>query len=122
MTNQKKKKNLNSRQILGREGERRAAAFLLARRYKILRQNWRIAGGEIDILAQDQDGTLIVVEVKTRTESGFANPQDNVDFKKVQTLTRLARAVSTKNPERNVQIDVIEVTGDKINHIQNITV
>jgi len=113
-------KRKTSNQTIGQEGERRAAAFLVAKSYQILVQNKRLAGGEIDILAQDVDGTLVVVEVKTRSRSDFANPQDNINFKKIQTLTRLAQAIASRYPERNVRIDVIEV-GEDINHIQNIT-
>ena len=114
-------KKKTNKQIVGQKGERRAAAFLVARRYQILEQNLRIAGGEIDILAEDEDGTLVVVEVKTRSSSEFLNPQVNVDFKKIRTLKRLALAIASRNPAKNVRVDVIEVA-DEINHIQNILV
>ena len=44
---------LNSRQALGVWGEKCAAAYLQNNDYEILERNWRIRGGEIDIIAYD---------------------------------------------------------------------
>lgn len=110
------------RKALGDKGERLAAAFLIAHGYDIVATNMHIAGGEIDILAQSTNDTLIVAEVKTRMQSTFVRPQANITPAKVRTLRRLAHAVADQNPHTNVQIDILEVdcASGTITHIPNI--
>src|SRR5947207_15912698 len=50
---------------LGLSAESRAAAFLIAKGYRIVARRWRSAVGEIDIVARRRR-TLIFVEVKAR--------------------------------------------------------
>src|ERR1043166_4784566 len=50
---------------LGLSAESRAAAFLIAKGYRIVARRWRNPVGEIDIVARRR-GTLIFVEVKAR--------------------------------------------------------
>jgi putative endonuclease len=51
--------------LLGLSAEMRAAAFLLAKGYRIAARRWRSAAGEIDIVAR-RGNLLIFVEVKAR--------------------------------------------------------
>jgi putative endonuclease len=55
----------NRRQLLGRRGERVAAAYLSRRGYTVLAHNARTRRGEIDLIALDRDA-LVFVEIKTR--------------------------------------------------------
>ena len=50
---------------LGLSAESRAAAYLIAKGYRILARRWRSPAGEIDIVARRR-GTLVFVEVKAR--------------------------------------------------------
>ena len=50
---------------LGLSAESRAAAFLVAKGYRIVARRWRSPAGEIDIVARRR-GTLVFVEVKAR--------------------------------------------------------
>jgi putative endonuclease len=57
-----------SRQIafkFGISAESRAAAYLIAKGYRIVARRWRCPAGEIDIVAKRR-GVLIFVEVKAR--------------------------------------------------------
>jgi Holliday junction resolvase-like predicted endonuclease len=49
---------------IGQIGEELACAYLLKNKYKIIDRNARYSWGEIDIVAQKKDGTLVFVEVK----------------------------------------------------------
>jgi putative endonuclease len=49
----------------GISAESRAAAFLIAKGYRILARRWRSRAGEIDIVARRR-GLLVFVEVKAR--------------------------------------------------------
>ena len=51
---------------LGETGEQYVANYLTINGNQILSRNWRIREGELDIVAIDQDGLIIFVEVKTR--------------------------------------------------------
>ena len=77
------------RRRLGRRGEEIAADHLASLGYEILERNVRTAAGEIDAVALDK-GTIVFVEVKTRSGSGFGTPQEAVDRSKQRRLTRLA--------------------------------
>ena len=73
----------------GQDGEQIAAAFLQRQGYRIEERNYRIRQGEIDIIAWD-GSTLVFVEVKTKTQSRFGSPEEMVDRRKQQTMTRVA--------------------------------
>ncbi len=75
---------------IGRRGEERAAAYLLAAGYDILERRYRGAGGEIDLVVQ-RDGEYIFVEVKTREKATGYTPEERVDAQKRRHLVRAAR-------------------------------
>ena len=61
----------NARQQLGIEGESIACAELEKLGYLIVERNYRSRFGEIDIVADDE-GTVVFVEVKTKTMTVLA--------------------------------------------------
>ncbi len=58
-------------------GENAAAEFLKKKGYVILERNFRKGYGEIDIIAVKK-GTLVFVEVKTRSSDKFGTPLDAI--------------------------------------------
>lgn len=62
MTGHRKK----TAQQWGVDAEAQAADFLRGQGYRVLAERLRTPGGEIDILAQDSQDTLVIVEVKAR--------------------------------------------------------
>lgn len=77
------------RQPLGDRGEAIAARHLRKLGFKVLIRNYRVRGGEIDIIAR-QGNLLIFVEVKTRQSDDFAPPYRQVTFRKQKRLKRAA--------------------------------
>ena len=73
----------------GRYGEDLAAKFLTRHGYRIIQLNYRASCGEVDIVAQDKD-TLVFVEVKTRTGTGFGSPAEAVTHRKRQQISKTA--------------------------------
>lgn len=73
----------------GRRGEDLAAQYLARLGYRIIEQNYRAPCGEVDIIAKDQ-GTLVFVEVKTRTGVGFGTPAEAVTHRKRQQISKAA--------------------------------
>lgn len=78
-----------SRQETGRAGEDAAAAYLASQGYRILERNLRFRAGEIDLVAEES-GTLVFVEVKTRTGTSFGSAAEAVTVGKQKRLIRLA--------------------------------
>jgi len=74
---------------LGKMGEDLAAAQLKAMKYKILERNYRCPQGEMDIIARDK-GSLVFVEVKTRSTKDFGGPAAAVNERKQRQLSRVA--------------------------------
>lgn len=75
---------------IGRKGEKLARAFLKKQGYKILAKNYTCPAGEIDLIALD-GRTIAFVEVKSRQETGHADPEDTVTRAKRRKLTQVAR-------------------------------
>ena len=78
--------------ILGKAGEDAAAKYLEQNGYTIRDRNWRKNHLELDIVA-DKDKELIIVEVKTRSNTDYIEPQDAVNWQKNNTYCRSGRCL-----------------------------
>lgn len=97
-----------NRQRLGKFGETLATDFLENQGYTILGVNLRLHTGEIDLLAGDGE-TIVIVEVKLKTNPKYGHPAEMVHFYKQKKLLLLARELMLKYPGRQVRIDVVAV-------------
>jgi putative endonuclease len=114
-----------AKNTLGNWGEQRAAAYLEAQGFKILKRNFRLGQvGEIDIVADDH-GTLVFVEVKTQSTETMGEAMSWVTPKKQRQIGRVAQAYLTFNKieNRDCRFDVIAVARRgsevEIKHIPN---
>lgn len=80
---------LNRQQQFGQRSERLAAEYLRRKGYRILETNYRSAVGEIDIIARDQ-GSIVFVEVKSRSSRRFGNPKGAVTPTKQRKISMAA--------------------------------
>ena len=80
----------NARQQLGNEGESLACAELERLGYSIIERNYRIRSGEIDIVAAD-GGTVVFVEVKTKTSGDFGDPVEEVTPQKQRQIVSMGQ-------------------------------
>ena len=107
-------------------GESLAREYLENNGYRILDTNYRCPGGEIDIVAR-QDDFLVFVEVRTRTNLNFGSPEESVTPAKKGRLiaTALHYRQSHYNMPASWRIDFIGVMLDpkgsppRIDHIPN---
>ena len=128
---------------IGGIGEDLAEAHLRNKGWRVLARNYRVRGGELDIVGF-RSGVLAFFEVKTRTTSTFGTPAEAVDVEKIAHMRRaineFRRAhlrngkipvfyparVTLRRRVRELRIDVIEVylsrdgKAEKINHIEGI--
>ena len=75
---------------LGQWGEDLAAEHLIGLGMQVLARNWRCELGELDLVARDVDGTVVFVEVKTRSGTGYGSPAEAVGAVKARRLRTLA--------------------------------
>jgi putative endonuclease len=114
------------RKDTGAFGEALAQEYLARKGYRILETNFRCRAGEIDIVASQRE-TLVLVEVRCKTNSNFGLPEESI----TQTKSTHLKAVAAYYLQRHEQyadswrIDVIaiELGADhilkRINHIKN---
>ena len=109
----------------GKYGEDLACKFLAGLDYEIIDRNYLIRGGEIDIIAQDKE-TTVIVEVKLRGGEDYGSAIESITTSKLRSLVRTCKFYALeKNINGLLRIDLIAidfVNGvPKIEHIQNIT-
>lgn len=110
---------------LGFKGESIAEELLKAKGYSIIKRNFRFGKGEIDIIAKDGN-CLVFVEVKTRKNLNFGEPEYAITQSKIKQLKKMAEAYFYVNGivNQDCRFDVITIIGEKkedlkINHIIN---
>jgi putative endonuclease len=105
----------------GKEGEEMAVLFLVKKGYRIVSRNFRYKKSEIDIIAV-KDKTIAFVEVKTRTNAFFQEPELSVTRSKQKQITLGANYYIQENDiDLDIRFDIIAITlfGNKINHIED---
>ena len=107
---------------LGKAGEEAAVAYLECNGYTIRHRNWRKNRLELDIVAA-KNGELIIVEVKTRSDTDFALPQDAVTPQKIRrTVIAADTYIKLFQIDEPVRFDIITVIGKignfRIEHIK----
>ena len=90
-------------------GEALVAEYLEARGCCIVEKEWRCRFGEIDLIAE-QEGTLLFVEVKLRTNLRYGMPRESVTAKKQEKLRSAALLyLSMHGLDAPARFDVAEV-------------
>ncbi len=113
---------------VGNYGEEVACKYLQKLGYKILERNYRIRGGEIDIVAKD-GSSLVFVEAKTRWSHEFGLPVESMTSWKIKHLLKTARFYIQKIGwgDKEYRLDFVSIDfadnpeDPKIELIKNIT-
>lgn len=109
---------------LGRKGESLAKEYLEQQGYEIMDENWCHGKAEIDLIAY-KDKVIIFTEVKTRSGTGFGQPEDFVDMRKQRLLAEAAdEYIYLMNHQGEVRFDIIAIlfkneNNYKLNHIED---
>jgi putative endonuclease len=103
---------LSDRTALARWGERRAQKFLKKLGLTTLARNYLCKTGELDLVMAEPDGTIVFVEVKTRSSREIAEPEDSITALKKHKLSSAAQYFLKTHKIENYpcRFDVIAIT------------
>lgn len=96
----------------GDEGEQLALEFLREKGYSIIETNYRYGKGEIDIIAKDEEKDLLIfVEVKSRKNLEFGEPEYAVTKNKIRQIKRMAQLYfyDKEIKEADCRFDVVTI-------------
>ena len=99
----------------GNRGEQYAVEFLVSKGFQIIERNFRIRGGEIDIIAIETDPydekTLVFLEVKTRSSGDYGAPLEAIGYYKMRALIKATQFYKMKHPKLPdlMRIDAVSV-------------
>jgi len=110
-----------SRKSTGDEAESRALAHLQRHGLLLVQRNYRVArgprarAGEVDLILQERDGTLVFVEVRKREDVSHGGAAASVSLHKRRRITFAAahfllRLASTPP----CRFDVVAIDGERI--------
>ena len=97
----------------GRAAEHRAAAHLSAQGLQILTRNYRVAGGEIDLIAR-HGAELVFVEVRSRRSTAFGSAAESVTPTKRRRILLAAQHYLMSLNQRTpppCRFDIVSITG-----------
>ena len=80
-------------QRFGHSAEDKAVQLLRKKGYRILGRNVRLAGGELDLIADDQ-GVLVFIEVKARRDQHFGGAAYAITSQKKTANYQIGRLLS----------------------------
>lgn len=110
-----------STKAVGDEAEARALAWLCARGLRLVQRNYRVArgpgaaGGEIDLIMRDADGTLVFVEVRARRDGSRGGAGASITAAKRARIVRTAQHYLLRLAVMPAcRFDVVTLDGDTI--------
>lgn len=104
----------DDRKYKGRIAEDAATYYLEQQGYQIGYRNWSCRSGELDIIAYHK-GTIVIVEVRSRTSDLFGTPAESVDWRKQKQIRETAEVYAHQNQQSHFpfRYDVITI---QMNH------
>jgi putative endonuclease len=108
---------MNTRQAKGAAAEQLAAGYLQRRGLALLERNFRVRGGEIDLICRD-GLTTVFVEVRLRSRGDYGGAAASITAAKQARLILAARHWLLRHGETPCRFDCILLDGPGT---QNIT-
>lgn len=87
--------------------------------WRVLARNYRLRGGELDLVCQDEDGVIVFVEVKQRRSDAYGGAGAAIDARKLRRLRRTAAhylAYELKSSEAAARFDAVLISGSAAKH------
>ncbi len=103
----------------GDAAEELALRHLQGKGLQVLQRNYRTpgrGGGEIDLIMQDADGTVVFVEVRQRARGDHGGAASSVTWAKQQRIVFAARHFLLRLPRMPAcRFDVLSIDGAQLN-------
>jgi putative endonuclease len=97
---------MNTRQAKGEAAEQLAANYLQGRGLRLVERNFRVRGGEIDLICRDGQ-TTVFVEVRLRSRSDFGGAAASITASKQARLILAARHWLQRHGETPCRFDCV---------------
>ena len=114
-----------TKEILVKKEKNIAAKYLAEKGFEIIARNYHYSHGEIDIVANDK-GQLVFVEVKTRLNLEYGEPEYAINPKKIKQIKKMAELYlfDKEIEEADCRFDVVAIllgdeTNPAITHYEN---
>ncbi len=106
---------------IGAARESQAEAFFTDKGWTLAAKNYRTKMGEVDLIFREPDGTVVFIEVKYRSNSGYGQGSEMVNGNKQRKIGKAALAfIKEKRLGRPfVRFDVAAISPSGIEYIPN---
>lgn len=102
----------------GREAEDKAARHLERAGLRIVARNFRVRGGEIDLICRDSR-TLVFVEVRQRSRSDFGGAAASITPSKQRRIVLAARHYLAGQPDCDCRFDCVLLDGERLEWLKD---
>jgi putative endonuclease len=111
---------MTSHQQKGQAGEDAAAAHLERHGLKIIERNFRVRGGEIDLICRD-GATTVFVEVRLRSRSGYGGAAASITAAKQARLILAARHWLARSGREDIpcRFDCVLIDGERLDWVRD---
>ena len=110
---------MTDKQAAGRRAEDAALARLRQSGLTLLARNYRARRGEIDLVMRDGD-TIVFVEVRYRSGTGYGGAAESVDYRKRAKLIAAAQSYLQQNRWRHAcRFDVVALQGARLDWLRD---
>lgn len=109
---------MTDQQTKGAAGESAAAEYLAERGLAVVARNFRVKGGEIDLVCRD-GATVVFVEVRLRSRSDFGGAAASIDARKQARLILAARHWLARHGEPPCRFDCVLIEGGRIEWVRD---
>lgn len=111
-------KNNDTTTRRGHEAETRAADYLVAHGLRLISRNYRVRGGEIDLICRDGD-SLVFVEVRARSRSDFGGAAASITRSKQARIILAARHYLAGKGACNCRFDCVLIDGEHLEWLRD---
>ncbi len=102
----------------GHDAENQAQSYLARQGLRPIARNFRVRGGEIDLIMQDGP-TLVFVEVRQRKNADFGGAAASITRKKQERILLAARHYLSRHGECACRFDCLLIEGETFNWLKN---
>lgn len=102
----------------GREAEALAARHLEGHGLRVVARNFRVRGGEIDLICRD-GRVLVFVEVRQRSRSDFGGAGASITISKQRRIVLAARHYLAGQPECDCRFDCVLIEGERLEWLKD---